>query len=91
MQFADGSTGYYQYDPVFHNVTQSLDSLNHLTTYSYNSQGDLIATRDALGDLTTLVWSNGLLQSITDPLNHTTSYQYDALDRQIQMTDALIS
>jgi RHS repeat-associated protein len=89
VNYADGSTFRYQYDPIFHHVTQSRDSLNHLTTYSTNSQGDLIATRNALGQVTAQVWSNGLLQSVTNPLGHTTSYQYDSARRLQVLTNAL--
>src|SRR5262249_4700788 len=42
VQYADSGICHYQYDPVFHNVTQILDPLNHLTTYGYNAQGDLV-------------------------------------------------
>ena len=85
----DGTTVHYQYDPTFHKVTQETDELGRLTTYTYNSRGDLISTTDALGGVTTEVWSNGLLQSTTDPLGHTTTYQYNSHREPIDQIDPL--
>jgi YD repeat-containing protein len=77
IDYPDGSTYQYQYHATFHLVTQIQDPLNRLTTFTYDAQtADLLTIRDALNQVTTQTWSNGLLQSITDPLGHTTTFQY---------------
>ncbi len=39
--------------------------------------------------MTTEVWSNGLLQSTTDPLGHTTTYQYNSQRLMVNEIDPL--
>src|SRR5262249_45574047 len=85
----DGTLIHYQYDPTFHQVAAEQDELGRRTTYTYNSQGDRIAATDALGGVTTDVWSNGLLQSTTDSLGHTTTYQYNSQRELIDQIDPL--
>src|SRR5260370_16959525 len=44
---------------------------------TYNLQGDLLTTKNALGQVTTTIYStSGLLQTVTDPLLHTVTYEY---------------
>jgi RHS repeat-associated protein len=87
--YPDGSSAYFQYNQPFHEPTQVKDTLGNLTTMTYGSQADLLTIRNALNQVTTLTWSNGLLQSSTDPLNHTTSFQYDSNRRLSVKIDAL--
>ena len=89
VTYPDESTIHYQYDPTFHQVTVEEDQLGRLTTFTYDSQGDLISTTDPLGGVTTEVWSNGLLQSTTDPLGRTTTYQYDSQRELVDQIDPL--
>ena len=90
ITYADGSSVSYAYDPTFHVMTQQTDERGDVTNYTIDpTNGDVLAITNALGQTTTQVWSDGLLQSVTDPLGHTTQYQYDS-DRRLDLTiDAL--
>jgi len=86
----DGSVKQYQYDGTFHNLTQSQDTLHHLSTMTYDAiTGDLLTTTNALNQATTMTWSSGLLRTVTDPLQNTTTYLYDANRRLQVVQDAL--
>jgi RHS repeat-associated protein len=85
----DGGSIRYQYNPTFHEVTQETDPLGRVTTFVYNSQGDLTETIDPMGRTTTETWSNGLLQSMTDPLGRTTTYMYDSQGEVTEQVDPL--
>src|SRR5438105_3193860 len=89
VTFADGTTEQFQYDSKFHKTTVVQDQLGNLTSYSYDSTtGDLLTIKNALSQITTLTWSNGLLQTVKDANSHTVSFSYDA-DRRLQViTDA---
>src|SRR5262249_10752076 len=89
--YSDGKTNNFKYDATFHKVTQSQDALGNWTVYTYDPvTGDLLTIRDPLNNLTTQAWSDGLLQSVTDPLGHTITYQYNYDSRQLlQTVDAL--
>jgi RHS repeat-associated protein len=51
-------------------------------TNSYDSNGRLISTADALGNTTKFQWdSRGRETAVTDPDGNTTSFSYDLLDR----------
>jgi YD repeat-containing protein len=89
VQYPDGSLATFSYDATFHHITQAQDTRGDLTTFGYNATGDLTTTRDALNEVTTLAWSGGLLQSVTDPLGHVTSYQYDSARRLLVETNAV--
>jgi RHS repeat-associated protein len=87
---ADGSFDIYQYDPTFHEVTQTTNSLGETSSATYNqTTGLLSSSTDAFGNSTSYVWANGRLQSETDPLGHTTLNRYDSDLRQIAQIDAL--
>src|SRR5205807_1845434 len=84
----DGSTQQYQYEGTFHHLTQQQDTLQHLTTMTYDSTtGDLLTTTNALNQTATQTWSTGLLQTIADANGHTTSFLYDANRRQQTTVD----
>jgi RHS repeat-associated protein len=85
----DNSTATYAYDSTYHKVTTVKDSLNHVTSYGYNTSGDLITITNALNQVTTIAWSNGLEQSVTDPLGHTLTYVYDTSRHLTATVDAL--
>lgn len=83
-----GNTTTYTYDAQGRMATESTPS--NTTTYGYDAQNRLISSIDSpSGDVTTESWSNGLLQSTTDPLGHTTTYMYDAQNRLTQAVDPL--
>jgi YD repeat-containing protein len=65
------------------------DGNGKITTYSYNKDGQLLTTQNALNQTTTNAYDNaGRLLSVTDALNRVTSYGYDAANRVITRTDA---
>src|SRR5262249_35825559 len=76
----------YSYDSTFHRLTGRRDAQNFLTTYTYNGDGDLLTYTDRPGHTTTLTWSGGRAQTVTDPLGNVTSYSYDAALRVQTMT-----
>src|SRR5262249_4382000 len=81
--FPDNSSHLYQYEQTYHKLTQATDSLGRTTQYAYNTTSDLTTVTDALSQVTTMVWSSGLLQSKTDPLNHANTYQSDTPTRRL--------
>jgi RHS repeat-associated protein len=58
------------------------------TTYSYDTNDNIIAITDADGNTTSLSWdSNGNLLSSTDALGNTTSYTYNQHNEVTSLTD----
>jgi RHS repeat-associated protein len=87
----DGSTLQYQYDPVYHEVTQATDGDGKVTLYTYGQTlgtngGDLLSETAGYGTpaqtTTTETWSDGLLQSSTDGDGNTTTDTYNNLRQQ---------
>jgi RHS repeat-associated protein len=79
-----------EYEPVFNNVVKMTDKLNRVTTYSYDTHGNLTSMTDALNQTTTFVYNQyGQLTSVTDPLNHTTQVEYDAYGNISAQVDGL--
>jgi RHS repeat-associated protein len=90
VTFAAGSFDLYQYDPTFHEVTQTINSLGETSRTTYNQTTGLpSSSTDALGNTTTYVWTNGQVQSETDPLGHARLYRYDSALRPVFQIDAL--
>jgi RHS repeat-associated protein len=89
IDYPDSSYVLYDYHPLFHTVTRYQDGRGNVTLFGYNATGDLVRTEDALHEVTTQLWINGLLQSITDPALHTTRFEYDGQRRLIDTVDAL--
>jgi RHS repeat-associated protein len=95
----DGSWTQYQYDPTFHQVTETLNSLGEQTSNSYDpATGDLRSSTDATGATTTYTYyqtngkSNGLVYQVTTPAETgtaTTTNVYDAARRLSIRYDAL--
>jgi RHS repeat-associated protein len=63
---------------------------NHMTTFTYNSAGDVLTMVDPLGYTSTWAYnSNGTLKTFTDARTHTTSYYYtDTYLNLTQIVDA---
>src|SRR5262249_1188686 len=70
-----------RYEPYYHQIEKHTDALGNSTRYILNSQGDAVRIIDALGYVTTHIYSNGLLSKTIDPLNDTTTYLYDTSRR----------
>jgi YD repeat-containing protein len=79
----DGSTLQYQYDPLYHETTQSIDGDGNVTVSTYDVYtGNLLSSTVAYGTsaaATTLyAWSGGLMTSMTDPDGNLTVYSYNS-------------
>jgi RHS repeat-associated protein len=85
----DGSNEQFTYDSTFHNLTQYQDTLGHSTTLGYSSTGDLTSVQNALGQVTTFNWANGLLSSVQNARGYTTYFSYDTARRLETTTNAL--
>jgi YD repeat-containing protein len=65
---ADRSWVQYRYDPTFLHLTQQCNPLGVALTDTYDpSTGDLLTSKDGLGNTTRYAWAAGLLLSVTDP------------------------
>ena len=87
----DGTIDSFEYDPTFHEVTEEQtpgpDGSEEVTTNTYDADGNLLTTTDALGNATSYAWSDGLLMSETDPDGDKTNYQYNGDDQLVNETD----
>jgi RHS repeat-associated protein len=74
----DGTLTTVLYDQHWHKPAVTIDELGNRTTMSYDATtGDLLTVKNALNQTTSYTWSNGLLQTVTDPLGHVTTSIYD--------------
>jgi RHS repeat-associated protein len=86
---SEAVTSHYTYDANFKGLTSVTDPLNHIVSFSYDAQGNLITSTDALNHSVSLSYNDaGQLVSATDPLSHTTQFTYDGNDL-IGITDPL--
>jgi YD repeat-containing protein len=70
-------------------LTQT-DELSNVTSYAYDTNGNLTQIKDALSHITTMTYtSHGFLSTTTDPNSHTTTLAYDSRSRQTSTTDPL--
>jgi YD repeat-containing protein len=85
------------YDPLFNQLTSSIDELGRQTLHSLDSRGNILSKTQVVGavgdsdDLVTRMTylSNGLVDTITDALGRVTDFDYDARGRLITTTTAL--
>jgi RHS repeat-associated protein len=88
-----GHTESFEYEPVFNKLTKYVDKLGKVTTYAFDSNGNLTSITQAVGtlNLTSSFTHNsfGELTAATDPLGHTTQFQYDALGNMTSRIDPL--
>jgi YD repeat-containing protein len=72
------STWNYTFDPATFGVASVKDPNGHLTTNTYDSDGNLLSTTDPLQQITTYTY-NGLDEplAVTDPMGIKTAYGYD--------------
>ena len=74
------ATWTYAYDPVTLAKTSSIDPLGHVTSFTYDSEGNLLTQADPLGRTTTYADYTyfNLPQHVTDPSGVTTTNSYDS-------------
>src|SRR5205814_2280381 len=76
---ANAATWSYTYDPVTLGLTSTRDPSGHVTTTTYDTQGDPLTTTDALGRTTTRTYDAlNDVTSATDPKGVTSTWSYDS-------------
>ncbi|HXS64559.1 MAG TPA: DUF6531 domain-containing protein [Streptosporangiaceae bacterium] len=85
---ADAARTTITYDPLTLGIVSETNPDGDTTTSTYDANGNLLTTTDALGNKTTYAY-NGLNQVLTktDPLGLTTSYSYDSKGNLLSATD----
>lgn len=85
-----GGARLMEYEPVFNKLTKLTDELGRVSTFGYDSRGNMISRTDALGRTTSYAYDGfGQLTGVTDALGHTRSMEYDAQGNMTAATDAL--
>ncbi len=84
-----GTTYTYDDTPSAPKVTVTDPLVRGTTTVAYNPQGQPISVTDSLGTGSTSYFSNGDVQSVTDPAGKTTNYVTDPDGRVKQITSPL--
>jgi RHS repeat-associated protein len=87
---AAAATTTYTYDPATLGVATKTDPDGHVTTDTYDADGNELTTSDALGNTTTFTY-NGFneVTSKETPLGETTSYSYDGNGNLLTISDPL--
>src|SRR5439155_8919576 len=92
---AVAQTTTYTRDATSNLVTAMTDALGRHTTFTYNSQGQVLTVTRLAGTgnavTTTMTYEPTFNQvaSVADPLNHTTGFGYDAVGNLTTITDPL--
>lgn len=71
------------------NVTAKTDALNHLTSYTYDANGNRLTKTDPTGTVTYTYNGFGEVLTRTDQLNNVTTNDYDTAGNLLTKTDAL--
>jgi RHS repeat-associated protein len=67
------------YEPIYNNVTKTIDKLGRETNFAYDTNGNLTSVTDILGRTSGANYDNfGRLIGTTDALSQTESFEYDA-------------
>src|SRR5260370_717580 len=76
---SQAATWSYQYDPATLGLSQVTDPNQHVSTATFDSQGNMLTKVDALQRKTSYTYDSlNDLTSVTDPLNITATATYDA-------------
>jgi RHS repeat-associated protein len=78
----------WEYDDQL-NVTSMTDSLNHSTSYTYDSNGNQLTETDPTGTVAYTYNNFGGVLTRTNQLNGVTTYAYDGLGNLLTTTNAL--
>ncbi len=63
------------------------DRYGQSLTFGYNTDVHLATIADALGQVTTITYTNGLASSVTDPFGRSATFEYDASNNLTKITD----
>lgn len=75
------ATTQFTYEPNYHGLATATDPLNHTTTFTYDSSGSMITTKNALNHQSSFTYDKfGQLLSATDPLSNATQFTYNGGD-----------
>jgi RHS repeat-associated protein len=84
-----GTLYHYEYDGLDRR-TSVRDPLNHTTTTAYDEVGNVIASKDALGNRTTFTYdSRNRLQTVKDAVSNVTTFEYDGVGNRTVTIDPL--
>lgn len=85
-----GRTVKAEYDPVSNKITKITNKAGQVTTFDYDSHGNLLSTTNALQETTHFTYlPNGLLETMTDGLGHQSRIEYDTQGNIKAQIDAL--
>lgn len=86
----DGGVWNQQYDSALNLPTQKTDPQGNVTSYTYDSNGNMLTKTDPDGSITTYTYdAKSNLTSITDTLGQTTTYTYNNFSEVTLMKDPL--
>src|SRR6266496_236230 len=78
----------FTYEPTFKQLASIIDPLQHTTTFSYDTSGNLITASDPLTHQTTFGYNSaGQITSITDAMQNPTQLSYNATHDLVGITD----
>jgi RHS repeat-associated protein len=85
-----GHTVTHSYDPVFNQITSTTDKNGKVSTFGYDTRGNLTSFTNALNETTIFeIDLNGQLKSVTDALGHKRELEYDGHGYVTAMIDPL--
>lgn len=85
----DGNGWTYVYDTLTETIKSKTDPLNNTTSYTYDSQGNMLTkTEPGIGTTTYTYDSKGNILTLKDPLNQTTTYTYNGFSQILTITGA---
>jgi RHS repeat-associated protein len=85
----DGNTWSYTYDTLTENILTKTDPLGNITSYTYDSKGDMLTkTEPGIGTTTYTYDNKGNALTVKDPLNQITTYTYNNFGQILTITGA---
>lgn len=85
----DGNNWTYVYDTLTETIKSKTDPLNNTTSYTYDSQGNMLTkTEPGIGTTTYTYDAKGNILTLNDPLNQTTTYTYNGFSQILTITGA---